>query len=149
MAYYEYVIEKLEHWKDRQLVFELERRKDQRIVMQRLMEAYNNLGTTLYKLSEKSQNSSYYSNALLNLTKSAELYDFMSRDPVTVNRTFTKPLAQLNLQYVLLNSGRPVTRTANNVIPYSPENIRMDGPIIYSEIDMDMHGRIEMILESQ
>ncbi|MCL2705925.1 MAG: hypothetical protein FWE72_06930 [Spirochaetaceae bacterium] len=149
LAYYEYVIEKLEYWKDKQVVFELERRKDQQSILQRLTEAYNNLGATLYKLSEKSQNSSYYSSALVNLTKSAELYDFMSRDPVTVNRSFTKPLAQLNLQYVLLNSGRPVSRTANNVIPYSAENIKMDGPIIYAEIDKDMFGRVDMILESQ
>ncbi len=147
MAYYEQVIERLEYWKNNQVLIELDRRRDQRLIMERLMQTYNNLGATLYKLSEKNKNSSYYSNSLVNLTKSAELYDLMSRDPETFNRSFTKPLAQLNLHYAFLNAGRPIRQTANNVIPYSSENIQMNGPVIYNEIDQDLFGRVEMITE--
>ena len=145
MAYYEQVLEILELWRDRQVVIEFERRRDQRLIMQRLMETYNNLGATLYRMSERTQNQAYYSRSLVNLTISTELYDLMARDPETVVRSFTRPLAQLNVNFALFNAGRPVEQDRNNVIPYSARNLQMDGTLIYTEIDKDLFGRVELM----
>ena len=143
-AYYEQVVDKLEYWRDHQGLLELDRRRDQRLVLEKLMQVYNNLGVALYKLSERDRNTSYYSNALVYFTKSAELYDLLSRDPETLDRSMTRPLAQLNMRYALVNAGRqagPVT----GVVTYSSENMEIDSPVIYNTIDQDMSGRVQLI----
>jgi|GEM_PF-2127045 len=145
MAYYENLLELLEIWRGRQAFIEIDRRRDHQFVMQRIMEVHNNLGATLYRMSERTQNQAYYTRALVHLTRSAELYDFMARNPETVVRTFTRPLSQLNIQFALLNAGRPIGAGGSNVAPYSVDNLRMDGPLIYTEIDMDLFGRVELL----
>ncbi|MDX9799932.1 MAG: hypothetical protein RBT69_01200 [Spirochaetia bacterium] len=146
MAFYEQVVEKLEYWRDHQGFIELDTRRDQQLVLEKLMEVYNNLGVTLYRLSEKNRNSSYYSSSLVYLTKSAELYDLLSRDPETLNRSFTKPLAQVNMRHAIINAGRK-TNQAASVIPYSKDNMEIENPVIYNAIDQDIYGRIEMLTE--
>lgn len=148
MAYYEQVVEKLEYWRDHQGFLELDSRRDQQLVLEKLMEVYNNLGVTLYRLSEKNRNSSYYSGALVYLTKSAELYDLLSRDPETLDRSLTKPLAQVNMRYAIINAGRKSSYAAT-VIPYSSDNMQIEKPVIYNAIDQDIYGRIEMLTEQE
>ena len=56
----------------------------------------------------------------------------------------TRPLAQLNMRYALVNAGRqagPVT----GVVTYSSENMEIDSPVIYNTIDQDMSGRVQLI----
>ncbi len=148
MAYYEQVVEKLEYWRDHQGFLELDSRRDQQLVLEKLMEVYNNLGVTLYRLSEKNRNSNYYSSALVYLTRSSELYDLLSRDPETLDRSLTKPLAQVNMRYAIINAGRK-TSYAATVIPYSRDNMQIEKPVIYNAIDQDMYGRIEMLTEQE
>ena len=148
-AYYDRVIEKIEYWKDHEKDFDLGRRRDQREILEKLMQVYNNQGVTLFKLAEKNRNQDYYSESLVFLSKSAELYDTLMRDPETMNKSLTKPLAQLNMKWILLNSGwknRP-GGYEKSVIPYSSENMRLDAPVIYNIIDQDLYGRVSQTLD--
>ncbi len=146
-AYYDRVIEKMEYWREHEKVFDLDRRKDQREVLEKLMQVYNNQGVTLFKLAEKNHNQEYYSKSLVYLSQSSELYDTLMRDPVTMDKTLTKPLAQLNMKWILLNSGWKNSTYAKSVVPYSSDNMSLDSPVIYNSIDHDLYGRVSRTLK--
>ena len=146
-AYYDRVIEKMEYWKDHEKVFDLDRRKDQQEILEGLMQVYNNQGVTLFKLAEKNSNPEYYSKSLVYLSQSSELYDTLMRDPLTMNKTLTKPLAQLNMKWILLNSGWKTNPYAASVIPYSSDNMSLDSPVIYNSIDYDLFGKVNTNLK--
>ena len=146
-AYYDRVIEKMEYWREHEKVFDLDRRKDQREILESLMQVYNNQGVTLFKLAEKNRNQEYYSKSLVYLSQSSELYDTLMRDPLTMNKTLTKPLAQLNMKWILLNSGWKNMNYERSVIPYSPDNMSLDSPVIYNSIAQDLYGRVNKNLK--
>ena len=137
----------MEYWKDHEKVFDLDRRKDQQEILEGLMQVYNNQGVTLFKLAEKNSNPEYYSKSLVYLSQSSELYDTLMRDPLTMNKTLTKPLAQLNMKWILLNSGWKTNPYAASVIPYSSDNMSLDSPVIYHSIDHDLYGRVNTNLK--
>ncbi len=111
------------------------------------MQVYNNQGVTLFKLAEKNRNHEYYSKSLVYLSQSAELYDTLMRDPMTMNKTLTKPLAQLNMKWILLNSGWKNMTYEKSVIPYSSDNMTLDSPVIYNSIDHDLYGKVNTSLK--
>ena len=146
-AYYDRVIEKVEYWYNHEKFFDIERRSDQRQILEKLMQVYNNQGVTLFKLAEKNRNQEYYSKSLVYLSQSAELYDTLMRDPATMNKTLTKPLAQLNMKWILLNSGWKNMTYEKSVIPYSSDNMTLDSPVIYNSIDHDLYGKVNTSLK--
>ena len=146
-AYYDRVIEKMEYWREHEKVLDVERRRDQREILEKLMQVYNNQGVTLFKLAEKNHNQEYYSKSLVYLSESSELYDSLMRDPLTMNKTLTKPLAQLNMKWILLNSGWKNMNYEKSVIPYSSDNMSLDSPVIYNSIDEDLYGRVNTSLK--
>ena len=146
-AYYDRVIEKMEYWREHEKVLDVERRMDQREILEKLMQVYNNQGVTLFKLAEKNHNQDYYSKSLVYLSESSELYDTLMRDPLTMNKTLTKPLAQLNMKWILLNSGWKNMNYEKSVIPYSSDNLSLDSPVIYNSIDQDLYGRVNTNLK--
>ncbi len=146
-AYYDRVIEKMEYWRDHEKVFNIEKRRDQQEILEKLMQVYNNQGVTLFQLSLKNRNQDYYSKSLVYLSKSSELYDTLMRDPVTMDKTLTKPLAQLNMKWILLNSGWKNMNYEKSVIPYSSDNMSLDSPVIYNSIDHDLFGRVSTSLK--
>jgi hypothetical protein len=115
--------------------------------MRRLMEAYNNLGAAFYRMSERTHSQHYYTRALVNFTRAAEIHDLLGRDFEDVVRTPGVSLAHLNMRFALLNAGRPIGRGTSPVLPYSAESLQMESTLIYAEIDKDMFGRFRLFLE--
>ena len=74
---------------------------EHRSLVEILMKTYNNLGVTLQKLSESPRNLEKETDALVNLTRSSEYFDILSRDPETMERGETKNLAFLNMRGIL------------------------------------------------
>jgi len=100
-----------------------EKPEHQRLI-EYLIKCYNNLGVTMYYLGDRTgERDTKYSEALVYLTKSAELKDAYSRDPESMERPETRNLAWLNSRGILY----PVSGFL---------------PQIYSEIPKDMDERI-------
>ncbi len=66
-----------------------------------LMKVYNNLGVTLYELSRRSSDATKYSQSLVNLTRSMEAFDQLTRNPVTKEKTNAINLAFINTKDIL------------------------------------------------
>jgi tetratricopeptide (TPR) repeat protein len=74
---------------------------EHRSLVEILMKTYNNLGVTLQKQSESPRNLEKETDALVNLTRSSEFFDMLSRNPETLERGETKNLAFLNMRGIL------------------------------------------------
>lgn len=70
-------------------------------IVQLLMMSRNNLGAALYRVAERMGDARRRSDAMLEFTESARLFDSLSRDQMTMIRSDTKNLGFLNLDFVL------------------------------------------------
>lgn len=70
-------------------------------IVQLLMMSRNNLGAALYRVAERMGDARRRSDAMLEFTESARLFDSLSRDQLTMIRSETKNLGFLNLDFVL------------------------------------------------
>ncbi|MBN1686761.1 MAG: hypothetical protein JW852_08910 [Spirochaetales bacterium] len=78
-----------------------EERPEHRALLENLMRAYTNLGATLYRLSEKSGDTTKVTHALVNLTTASEFFDRLTRDRETLVRTESKNLSFLNTRAII------------------------------------------------
>ncbi len=80
-----------------------EERKDHYAVILSLMKVFNNLGVTLNHLSKQSRRfDERYARSLVYLTKSAEYFDILKRDPITMERNRRLPYhAAINTRTIL------------------------------------------------
>ncbi|MBT3275365.1 MAG: hypothetical protein HN368_19575, partial [Spirochaetales bacterium] len=74
---------------------------EHRALLVNLMRAYNNLGATLFQLSERSGDTGKVTQALVNLTTSSEYFDQITRDRNTLVRTESKNLSFLNTRAII------------------------------------------------
>jgi len=100
-GYYNHLLDLLELKLSREFSIRIDERKDHRLLVESLMKAYNNMGVTLYGLFERTGDTSKFSAAMLNFTKSNEYFDSLTRDPETMNRTDMINLAALNQRKML------------------------------------------------
>lgn len=70
-------------------------------IVQLLMMTRNNLGASLYRVAERMGDARRRSDAMLEFTESARLFDSLSRDQMTMIRSDSKNLGFLNLDFVL------------------------------------------------
>ncbi len=70
-------------------------------IVELLMMARNNLGVTLYRVSERMGDAKRRAEAMVQFTESARLFDSLSRDQRTMLRSESKNLGFLNLDFVL------------------------------------------------
>jgi tetratricopeptide (TPR) repeat protein len=70
-------------------------------IVELLMMARNNLGVTLYRVSERMGNAKRRAEAMVQFTESARLFDSLARDQRTMLRSESKNLGFLNLDFVL------------------------------------------------
>ncbi len=77
-------------------------RPEHRGLIELLIKGYNNLGVNQYYLADRSgRRDDMYSSALVNLTKSAQLVDAYTREPVGLGRSDASSLAWLNQRGML------------------------------------------------
>ena len=100
-GYYNHLLDILEQEEDTIPYLMINEREDHRSIVESLMKVYNNLGVTLNRLSDKSQDTSKYSRSLAYLTRSTEYADILSRDFETMERSNTTDLAYLNMRSIL------------------------------------------------
>jgi tetratricopeptide (TPR) repeat protein len=74
---------------------------EHRALLEYLMKAYNNLGVTTMRLSERGRDPARQARALANLTFSSEYFDALTRNPDTGERSETRNLAYLNQRAIL------------------------------------------------
>ena len=87
-----------------------------KILPEFLIKTYNNLGVTLYRLSERSERKDEkYAGGLVNLTKSAELADAYSRDPEGMERSEATNLAWLNTRGMLYPAAEFIPQIYTNI----------------------------------
>ena len=70
-------------------------------IVQLLMMTRNNLGASLYRVAERMGDARRRSDAMIEFTESARLFDSLSRDQMTMIRSDSKNLGFLNLDFVL------------------------------------------------
>lgn len=70
-------------------------------IVELLMMARNNLGVTLYRVSERMGDAKRRAEAMVQFTESAKLFDSLARDQRTMLRSESKNLGFLNLDFVL------------------------------------------------
>lgn len=70
-------------------------------IVQLLMMTRNNLGAALYRVAERMGDARRRSDAMIEFTESARLFDSLSRDQLTMIRSDSKNLGFLNLDFVL------------------------------------------------
>lgn len=70
-------------------------------IVELLMMTRNNLGVTLYRLSERMGDAKRRAEAMVQFTESARLFDSLARDQRTMLRSESKNLGFLNLDFVL------------------------------------------------
>jgi len=79
----------------------LDERPDHYALIENLMKTYNNLGVTIDSLYRRSEDPDKFGDALLYLTKSSEYYDWLTRDPETLERSESMNLGFLNSRALL------------------------------------------------
>jgi hypothetical protein len=70
-------------------------------IVELLMMTRNNLGTTLYRVAERMGDARRRSDAMIEFTESARLFDALERDQASMIRPDTKNLGFLNLDFAL------------------------------------------------
>ena len=102
-GYYLQLLDKLENERNNLPFINPYTNPEHRALIEYLVRVYNNLGVTLYKLKKRTGDTRKYTEALVDLTKSSEFYDILTRNQESMVRTKTKNLAFLN-QDALLRS---------------------------------------------
>ena len=100
-GYYLHVLDILETQRRNIPILRIDERRDHRALVENLMKVNNNLGVTLYYLSRQTGDTKKVSQGLVNLTRSSELYDQLSRDDETLVRSVSKNLSFINMRAIL------------------------------------------------
>lgn len=100
-GYYLQLLEQLEARRESIRYINIESNPKHRNLIEYLVRVYNNIGVTIYKLSQRTGDRKKFSQALVDLTRASEFYDVLTRNPVTMRRTLTKNLAYLNMNGIL------------------------------------------------
>ncbi|MFP4363248.1 MAG: periplasmic flagellar collar protein FlcA, partial [Spirochaetia bacterium] len=118
-GYYIHLLDILERERQNITYLMINENPNHRNLIEYLMKTYNNLGVTFYRLYEAGGGEDYYSRALTNLYYASELFDALSRNPATLERSSTTNLAHLNSRSIMYPGA---------------ENT----PSIYTDLPMDM-----------
>ncbi|MCD6396278.1 MAG: hypothetical protein J7L71_01940, partial [Spirochaetaceae bacterium] len=100
-GYFNHLLDILEQEISSQPSIRLDKRDDQRNLVESLMKAYNNMGVTLYGLFQRTGDPSKFTAAMLNFTRSNEYFDDLTRNPESLIRTEMINLASLNQRKML------------------------------------------------
>jgi hypothetical protein len=100
-ALYRELLDRVERARDRIRTLLVDEDTTHRSVIEYLFRAYNNLGVSLYELSEQNSDPARYSQALVAFTQSTELAENYQRDPATLSRSDAVDLAYLNQREAL------------------------------------------------
>ncbi len=100
-GYYNHLLDILEQKISNQTSVRLDEREDQRVLVENLMKAYNNMGVTLYGLFQRTGDPSKFTAAMLDFTRSNEYFDDLTRNPESLKRTEMINLASLNQRKLL------------------------------------------------
>lgn len=100
-AFYRELLDRVERQRDRINTLFLDEDPSHRSVIEYLFRGYNNLGVTLFELSEQTSDPERYSQSLVFFTQSTELAENYQRDPDTLVRTDAVDLAFLNQREAL------------------------------------------------
>lgn len=100
-GYYDNLLRMLEQRRDEITNFQPDEVPADRILLTNLMKVYNNLGVTLNRIARRSADPGRYSQALVDLTKSSESFDQLTRNPSTMEPAQTINLAFINTKAIL------------------------------------------------
>ncbi len=100
-GYYLDLLEKLENKRDKIQFLQPQTNPDHLALIKYFIRVYNNLGVTLYRLSLQTGDRKKFSEGLVNLTHSAEYYDILTRNQITMERSAAKGLSYLNMNGLL------------------------------------------------
>ncbi|MFW5684507.1 MAG: hypothetical protein ACOC1I_06625, partial [Spirochaetota bacterium] len=100
-AYYRELIDRVERERDSIRTLLVDEDSRHQSVIEYMYRAYNNLGVTLFALSQETGDPAKYSDSLVYLTQSTELAENYQRDPRTLARTDAVDLAYLNQREAL------------------------------------------------
>ena len=70
-------------------------------IVELLMEAQNNLGTTIYRVANRLGDANLRAQGMVAFSESARLFDSLTRDETTLIRSDAKNLSFLNMDYIL------------------------------------------------
>jgi len=100
-GYYTMLAERLQFELDTLLLPSPQLRPSHGEIVELLMMTRNNLGVSLYRIAERIGDVRRRSEAMVELTESARLYDSLSRDQTSMIRSESKNLGFLNLDFIL------------------------------------------------
>ncbi len=101
-GYYNHLLDTLEREISNISSFNPAEERAHRALLEYTMKVYNNLGVTLFYLSRQSKDRAQKeAQALVNLAKSSEYFDFLTRDPDTMERAEAVNLGYLNSRRIL------------------------------------------------
>ncbi|MFP4179571.1 MAG: periplasmic flagellar collar protein FlcA, partial [Spirochaetaceae bacterium] len=100
-GYYKHLHEILRRRLEQERPLDIVEQRSHRELVSNLMRTSNNLGVTLYRLSEKTGRAEYSSEAMVKFSDSSEYFDTLSRDPETLERAGLSNLAYLNQRAVI------------------------------------------------
>ncbi len=100
-GYYDNLLNSLEQQRSEITNFQPNEIPEDRALLNNLMKVYNNLGVTMNQIGRRSADPAKYSQALVDLTKSSESFDQLTRNPTTMERAEAINLAFINTKYVL------------------------------------------------
>ena len=100
-GYYDNLLNTLEQRRSEITNFQPNENSQDRALLDNLMKVYNNLGVTMSQIGRRSADPAKSSQALVDLTKSSESFDQLTRDPSTMQRAQAINLSFINTKYVL------------------------------------------------
>lgn len=121
-GYYNELISALEEERRRILFLLVNEEESHRRLVENMMITYNNQAVNQYNLYLASGDRNKYSDALVSLTRSQELYDYLTREEITRRRSETVSLAQLNMRTLLY----PTAEFELQHFPDLPKTIGLD-----------------------
>lgn len=100
-GYYNKLIEEMEQKRDSIQILLINEEPDHRALIENLMIAHNNLGVTLNRLYLATGDPQKNADSLVQLTRSSEYFDYLTRDPETMQRSKSINLAHINMKNLL------------------------------------------------
>ncbi len=100
-GYYLRILDRLENRRAAIGILHPEDQPSDRALMDSLVRVYNNLGVTMFRLSERTGDRTRRSQALVYFTQATEIADSLSRSPDTVQRSENRSLPSLNMRGIL------------------------------------------------
>jgi hypothetical protein len=117
-GYYLRLLDRLENRRAAQGILHPEDQPEDRALLDSLVRVNNNLGVTMFMLSQRTGDRTRRSEALVYFTRATEIADSLSRSPDTVQRSENRSLPSLNMRGILY----PVTGFVLQVFSAIPKD---------------------------